>query len=111
LIKNGRAKAILREAVRGIAPDGIVDNSRKVGFNAPVLDYLDVADPEVRNYLLDDSQIFDYVRKDRIEELLGKSNLPNSQSKFLFNFLNCKMFLEEFSASQGGSVTPERVAS
>jgi len=111
LIQNGKAKAILREAVRGIAPDGIVDNPRKVGFNAPVLDYLDVADPDVRSYLLDDGPIFDYVRKSRVEELLSKTDLPNSQSKFLFNFLNCKMFLEELPASNSCSVALESVAS
>jgi asparagine synthase (glutamine-hydrolysing) len=111
LIHNGRAKAVLREAVRGIAPDCIVDNPRKVGFNAPVLDYLDVKDPDVRNYLLDDGPIFDYVRKDRIEQLIGKSELTNSQSKFLFYFLNCKMFLEAFATHQSDAGTPERVAS
>jgi asparagine synthase (glutamine-hydrolysing) len=96
LINDGKAKAILREAVRGIAPDAIVDNPRKVGFNAPVLDYLDVNDPDVRSYLLDDSPIYGFVRKGRIEQLIEKRNLPNSESKFLFYFLNCKMFLEEF---------------
>jgi len=98
LINDGRAKAILRESVRGIAPDGIIDNPRKVGFNAPILDYLDVNDPDVRGYLLDRSPIYDYVRRDRIEQLIGARDLPNSQSKFLFYFLNCKMFLEEFAA-------------
>ncbi len=98
LINDGKAKAILRESVRGIAPDGIIDNRRKVGFNAPILDYLDVKDPDVRGYLLDDSPIYDYVHKDRIEQLIGARDLPNSQSKFLFYFLNCKMFLEEFAA-------------
>lgn len=98
LINDGRAKAILRESVRGIAPDGIIDNPRKVGFNAPILDYLDVNDPDVRAYLLDESPIYDYVRRDRIERLIGQRDLPNSQSKFLFYFLNCKMFLEEFAA-------------
>lgn len=96
LIRDGKAKAVLREAVRGIAPDAIVDNRRKVGFNAPILDFLDVNDADVRGYLLDDSPIYDFVRKDKLEELIAKNNLPNSKSKFLFNFLNCKMFLEEF---------------
>lgn len=98
MINDGRAKAILRESVRGIAPDGIIDNPRKVGFNAPILDYLDVNDPDVRAYLLDESPIYDYVRRDRIEQLIAQRDLPNSQSKFLFYFLNCKMFLEEFAA-------------
>jgi asparagine synthase (glutamine-hydrolysing) len=96
LIRDGKAKAVLREAVRGIAPNAIVDNRRKVGFNAPILDFLDLKDSSVREYLLNDSVIFDYISKSKIETLLAKSNLPNSESKFLFYFLNCKMFLEEF---------------
>jgi asparagine synthase (glutamine-hydrolysing) len=98
LINKGKAKAILRESVRGIAPDGIIDNPRKVGFNAPILDYLDVRDNCVRSYLLDDSPIYDFVRRDKIEKLIQKDDLPNSESKFLFYFVNCKMFLEEFAA-------------
>lgn len=98
LINDGKAKAILRESVRGIAPDKIIDNPRKVGFNAPVLDYLDVGDNGVRDYLLDDSPIYDFVRRDKIQRLIEKRELPNSESKFLFYFVNCKMFLEEFAA-------------
>lgn len=96
LIRDGKAKAVLREAVRGIAPDGIVDNRRKVGFNVPILDFLDVRDPRVRASLLDASPIFDYVERARIERLMDKGELPNSESKFLFYFLNCKLFLEQF---------------
>jgi asparagine synthase (glutamine-hydrolysing) len=95
LVRNGRAKAVLRDAVRGIAPEEVVDNPRKVGFNAPITDLLNVQDNDTRSYLLDDSPIFDHVRKERIEELLAPGELPNSRSKFLFYFLNAKMFLEE----------------
>jgi asparagine synthase (glutamine-hydrolysing) len=98
LFRDGMAKAVLRDSMRGIAPDAIIDNRRKVGFNAPVLDYLDVNDPEVRAYLFDDSPIYEYVRRDMIEDLAKLTDLPNSQSKFLFNFVNCKMFMEEFAA-------------
>lgn len=95
-VRRGRAKALLREAVRGLAPEEVIDNPRKVGFNAPILDLLDVGDPRVRGWLLDDSPIFDLVRRDRIAELIDQAHLPNSESKFLFYFLNAKMFLEEF---------------
>jgi asparagine synthase (glutamine-hydrolysing) len=54
-----------------------------------------VADREVRAQLLDDSPVFGLVRRERIEALLGKPDLPNSESKFLFNFLNAKIFLEQ----------------
>jgi asparagine synthase (glutamine-hydrolysing) len=98
LVRGGRAKAVLREAVRGIAPDAILDNPRKVGFNAPIRDLLDTSDPAVRAYLLDDSPIFEHLRRDRIAALVDKARLPNSESKFLFYFLNAKIFLEELAA-------------
>ena len=96
LIQQGRAKALLRDAVKGIAPTAVITNPRKVGFNAPIFDLLDVADPNTRSALLDESPIFDYVRRDRIEALIARSSLPNSESKFLFYFINAKLFLEEF---------------
>jgi asparagine synthase (glutamine-hydrolysing) len=98
LIQRGRAKAILRESMRDIVPDRILDNPRKVGFNAPIFSFLDVHDEAVRARLLDRSPIFDHVRRDRIEDLIQKAQLPNSESKFLFYFLSSKMFLEEFDA-------------
>jgi asparagine synthase (glutamine-hydrolysing) len=94
LIKHGAAKAVLRNAMRGIVPDRILDNRRKVGFNAPILDLLNVSDPAVRNRLLEDSPIFEHVRRESISELRACGGHSNSQSKFLFNFLTCKLFLE-----------------
>ena len=44
LIKDGRAKAVLRDAMKGIVPDIILEERRKVGFNAPILDLLDLDD-------------------------------------------------------------------
>ena len=114
LIRDGYAKIVLRDAMRGIVPDAILDNRRKVGFNAPVTSFLKIDQPDVRDYLLAPSPIFDHVRRDKIAELLGatggssgppvppdaapgqRRELPNSQSKFLFYFLNAKVFLEEF---------------
>jgi len=101
LIKDARAKAVLREAVRGLAPDAVIDNPRKVGFNVPIFDYLDVADPQVRAQILDDGPIFEHLRRDSIADLIDKPELRNSQSKFLFYFLNARMFLEEFGEETG----------
>jgi len=98
LIRDGRAKSVLRDAMAGIAPQEVMQNRRKVGFNAPIYSYLDVNNPQVRAELLRDSPVFDVIRRDRIETLLDKADLPNSESKFVFYFLNCKLFLEEFGA-------------
>ncbi len=96
LIQNGYTKAVLRDAMKGIVPDKILQNRRKVGFNAPVHEFLDVKDREVRESLLDDSLIFEHVDKGMMEKLIGKDYLENSESKFLFYFLNAKIFMEEF---------------
>jgi asparagine synthase (glutamine-hydrolysing) len=96
LIQDGQTKSPLREAVRGLAPDVVISNPCKVGFNVPIFDYLDVENAETRAQILDGSPIYEYVKKDKIESLMDRDNLTNSQSKFLFYFLNAKMFLEEF---------------
>lgn len=95
LVRCGRAKAVLRDAMRGIAPDHVLDERRKVGFNAPIEALLDLDDAEVRAELLADSPIFDVVRRDRVAGLLEERNMPNSRSKFLFSFVSSKLFLEE----------------
>jgi len=98
LIRDGRAKAVLREEVRGIAPDEIINNRRKVGFNAPIFSLLDVQNADVRGELLADSSIFDIVHRGYIENLLSASDLDNAGSKFLFNFICAKYFIESFGA-------------
>ncbi len=100
LVQNGRAKAVLREAMRGIVPDEILDNRRKVGFNAPVMDFLALDDTAVRAEILADSPLWEIMRREAVEALLNAGQradtpLGNSDSKFLFNALCCKMFLEE----------------
>ncbi len=94
LVRDGRAKAVLRDAMRGIVPDEILDCRRKVGFNAPVLELLDTHDPQVRDWLMAPGPVFDLVKRAAIEEILRRDTLPNSFSKFLFNFVCAKAFLE-----------------
>lgn len=97
LIQDGFNKSVLRDAVREIVPDCVVNQRRKVGFNAPILSFLDNRDPKVLDELQDDSPIFNIVRRDKIRNLLKQQDLPNSASKFLFYFVSAKTFLEEFS--------------
>lgn len=98
LVQDARAKAVLRDAMRGVVPQAVLDNRCKVGFNAPIEALLDLSNPAVRREVLADSPVFEMVRRECIAALCEKRNLPNSESKFLFYFLNAKMFLEEFAA-------------
>jgi len=53
---NGRAKAVLRDAAAASRLPPILDNPRKVGFNAPLEDYLDLRSNAVRDVLLGDGR-------------------------------------------------------
>ena len=79
--------------MEGIASQKILDNRRKVGFNAPLDDLLDLKNKETYELILDQSEIYNYVKKDEIEKLINLEKMPNSISKFLFNFLNIKIFI------------------
>ena len=94
LVRDGYTKVILRDAMRNIVPDKILDNRTKVGFNASIEELLDLNDKKVMEFLLDESRIYEYFQKDKIEKLIKKRNFTNSFSKFVFSFINTKLFIE-----------------
>jgi asparagine synthase (glutamine-hydrolysing) len=96
LIQNGYGKYILREAVSGFLNDTVRLTRQKKGFNASIFSLFDFTDPEIRACLLDDSPVFDVINREEISELLAKEQLPNSYSKFLFNFINLRFFMEMY---------------
>jgi len=94
LIRDGYGKYILREAVKGILNDKVRLDRRKIGFNASIHSLIDFKRKENRDLLLDGGLVYDYVKKEKVEEVLLMDPMPNSYSKFLFNFINVKIFLE-----------------
>jgi asparagine synthase (glutamine-hydrolysing) len=94
LIRDGYTKALLRDAMEGLVPAPILRKRQKVGFNAPVLDLLDVKSPGIREYLLDDGPVFAHIDRGAMERLLDKDAISDSENKFLFAFLSAKSFLE-----------------
>ncbi|RMH56737.1 MAG: asparagine synthase (glutamine-hydrolyzing) [Candidatus Hydrogenedentota bacterium] len=98
LMDSGYGKSILREAVKGILNDAVRLDRRKRGFNASFRSLLDLDDEKVRRDLLSDGPVFELINRERLEPLLDRDPLPNSVSKFLFNFVNVRIFLEEFAS-------------
>ncbi len=99
LINNGLAKAVLRKSVEDIAPIEVINNKRKVGFNIPIDSYIDFDCHETKEYFLEDnSEIMEIINKDALKLALeAKGNRSNEESKFLFNFISSKIFVEEYS--------------
>lgn len=96
LVRDGKAKSVLRDAMQGIVPELALENRRKVGFNVSIREFLDLDDPAVCDWLLAESPIYDHVHREPVADILDLDQIPNSRSKFLFNFINAKIFLEEF---------------
>jgi asparagine synthase (glutamine-hydrolysing) len=96
LIKNGYGKYVLREAMKGILNEQVRLDRRKKGFNASLNSLFNLKNNFLREFLLNNSPIFDIVNKEKIKDLFEIDPLPNSYSKFCFNFINSKIFLEEF---------------
>ena len=92
-MQKGFAKSLLRDSMKNIVNKDILLNPRKVGFNASISENLDLK--KNKDYILSDDKIFEFVKKDEIEKLI-KKELLNSESKFLFNFINSKIFLNNF---------------
>ncbi|MEC9292926.1 MAG: asparagine synthase (glutamine-hydrolyzing) [Chloroflexota bacterium] len=95
LIREGFGKYILRESVKGILNDQVRLDRRKKGFNASINSMIDLQDTEVRAYLLDPkAEIFEIINRKKLEQLFDQFPIPNHLSKFIFNFVNARMFLE-----------------
>ncbi len=57
---------------------------------------VDFKDGAVRDYLLDPTAaVFELVDRDRIARLFDLFPVPNHLSKFLFAFINARVFLEQ----------------
>ena len=96
LIYDGYGKYVLREAMKSILNEKVRLERRKKGFNASINSVVDLADRNTIDLLLDDSPVFDIVDRRKMEELLKQDYFENSYKKFIFNFINVKMFLEQY---------------
>ena len=81
--------------MNGILNDPVRLDRRKKGFNASINSMINLQDPEVRSYLLDSgAEIFELIDRNKIKELFDEFPLPNHYSKFIFNLINARIFLE-----------------
>jgi asparagine synthase (glutamine-hydrolysing) len=96
LIQNGYGKYVLREAMEGILVDQVRLDRRKKGFNASINSLFNLSDNHVREYFLDPSaEIFEYVDRDKVLPMFDMNPASNEYSKFLFSFMNTRIFLEQ----------------
>ena len=95
LIKKGYSKYLLREAFKGILNENIRLDRKKVGFNSSIDNIFNINNKSMKDFLFDKkSEVYDLVDRKKIIELFKTKHKPNYLSKFLFNFINTKIFLD-----------------
>ena len=95
LIKDGYSKYILRETTKGLLGDIVRLDRQKKGFNLSIESFFDLNNQENKEYLLADSPIYDIIDKSLFTEYVNREDFQkNSDKKFIFNFINSKIFLE-----------------
>ena len=95
-VRDGYTKDLLRQATAQWSPGEVVSNRRKTGFNAPLEDAIDLQDTGFQKWLWAENILGEYVEPNSVSQLLQKQNLDNHESKFLFNLISTRIFLEEF---------------
>jgi asparagine synthase (glutamine-hydrolysing) len=100
LIKDGYGKNVLRKSMEGILNDAVRLDRRKKGFNASINSILDLENPNVVDYILDEkSEIFEIIDIKKVVSLIKNQFNENHISKFIFNLLNARIFLEANSSN------------
>ena len=95
LIKGGTAKFYLRESLKGILNDKVRLDKKKVGFNASIKNIFNFKTKKTQEFFLDNSSVFDIFKKSKIQVLINKEKINETEQKFLFNFINLKIFLQK----------------
>jgi asparagine synthase (glutamine-hydrolysing) len=95
LIQNGYAKFILRESVKSYLHESVRMDRLKKGFNASITSIFNFSDKKFIDELLDEkSEIFNIFDIKKIKNIFMKDISLNHYSKFIFSFINAKIFLD-----------------
>lgn len=95
LLRNGFTKFILREAMRGIVPDYVLDNRRKIGFNLNINEVLPASRGELVELFDTESELYEIVDRAQVMDFLKTDDFrKNSSSKFLFSLISILFLMD-----------------
>jgi len=95
-INNGLTKSLLRESFDGYLPKEILYSTKKIGFNASVLELCDLKSSEFMQFIDDKSVFWDIFRKDKVLEFFNSMGSEDFFNKAAFNLISAKIFCDIF---------------
>ena len=97
MIQDGFQKFILRRTFNNILHQNVVNNRKKVGFNASLSSFIqNEKEKKLKNFFSEKSYIDEFVNMKKIFNLLQNKKKTPQIEKFLFNVMSIKIFLEKF---------------
>jgi len=93
-IHKGITKYILRNSAKDIVRNDVLFDQKKKGFNASIDTLINLNDDYVKDLILSKSKISKFVDQKKLETIINKKYKDNQMSKFIFNIINCKIFLD-----------------
>lgn len=95
LMKRGYTKSILRESMRGIVSNHILDEREKSGFNIDVQSMFNFNSKYMKKKIINkNNKIFSIIDRNFIISILNDPERAKKYSKFIFSFINAAIFLK-----------------
>jgi len=95
-IKDGYAKYLLRAATKGTLHEKVRMDRKKVGFNFSLSSLRDYSNNNIKDYLMQKSDLDSFIDKKNLIKVLDKKVLDNTESKLIFSLLNAEIFLKKY---------------
>jgi len=92
-LSGGWSKAILRQALEGVAPRDLIRKRAKLGFAAPEADFLKAIAPQILNAFSSNGRSRDLVRSDSVRSALQPGTTPPS---YFWRFYNLEMWMRTY---------------
>ena len=94
LIQSGYTKYYLRSAMKGILHDKVRLNKDKKGFNASINSLFSLDESDFLDFLSTKSEVSNFIDIKHVKKILNPSYTSNKDKKFIFNYINAKIFLD-----------------
>ena len=97
LIKNGYAKALLRDAMKDITPIAALNSRNKHSLNVSMDNLFDIKSDSFLNFLFEDNILMEKQilnNKTFLVDYLKNKNISNTFGQILFRLLSAKEFIK-----------------
>lgn len=96
LSSSGRTKNVLREALRGIVPDNVLNRRDKIGFETPERQWLTSLRTEIKDSWLDGLALLPLVKEDKVRKGITAQLDKGVLSSEAWRYLNASRWAMRF---------------